>query len=239
MVNYYWVMIMEYKKIKALIIRYWKVILIIFTLIIFIIGFILVIMNQNNIEEENGEVIITKQEVEEGNELIEKITIDIKGAVKNPGVYIIESNKRVIDAIELAGGLLDNADNSVINLSKKLKDEMVIIIYTKDEIKEMLKGDTSIKVIEKECICPQIKNDACVDDNKVDNMVEDSINYPISINNAGIKELMNLPGIGESKAKAIVEYREKNGNFENIEDITKVSGIGESLFEQIKEYIDL
>lgn len=232
-------MIMEYKKIKDLIIRYWKVILIIFTLIIFIIGLILVIISKKNIEEKKDEVIITQQEVEEDNELIEKITIDIKGAIKNPGVYVIESDKRVIDAIKLAGGLLDNADNSVINLSKKLADEMVIIIYTKDEIKKMLEGDTSIKVIEKECICPQLKNDACIDNDTVDNMVEDSINYPISINSASVEELMNLPGIGESKAKAIVEYREKNGNFERIEDITKVSGVGESIFEQIKEYIDL
>lgn len=231
------------KNIKDLIIRYWKIGLIVLVLFLFIGSFIvLCFLETQNKNQEKVEIqTIINEEVEDktNNKIINRITIDIKGAVKRPGVYTIESDKRVIDAIELAGGLMENADNSVINLSKKLKDEMVIIIYTKAEIKEMLKGDTSVKVIEKECVCPKLENDACVDDNKVTNTTDNDsdVSYPIYINSASIDELMKLPGIGESKAKSIIEYREKNGLFEKIEDITNVSGIGESMFEKIKEHI--
>ena len=149
-------------------------------------------------------------------------------------------DSRVIDAINKAGGLLDTADNSIINLSKKITDEMVIIIYTKDEIGKMLEGDMAIKIIEKECICPKLENDSCID-NKVTNSSEkkENISFPISINKANKEELMNLPGIGESKANAIIKYRDENGNFDKIEDIINVSGIGELVFEKIKEYICL
>ena len=118
---------------------------------------------------------------------------------------------------------------------------MVIIIYTKEEIKKMLQGDTSIKVIEKECICPKLENNAWIDDNKVTNSNEDKndVKYPISINDASIEELMSLPNIGESKAKSIIKFREDNGSFEKIEDIMNVSGIGEKLFEQIKDFITI
>lgn len=169
-----------------------------------------------------------------------EITIDIKGAVKKPGVYLINNDSRVIDAINKAGGLLDNADNSIINLSKKLTDEMVIIIYTKDEINKMLEGDTAIKIIEKECICPKLENDACID-NKItnSNKKNENVNFPISINKATKEELMKLPGIGESKANSIIKYRDENGTFNMVEDIINVSGIGESVFEKIKEYISL
>ena len=236
---------MKVFDIKKIILKHSKKNLI---LIVMIIVVCMRIFN-NNIKEQSGEVIELEQKTdmeisEKNEEVIEKITIDIKGAIKKPGVYTIENNKRVIDAIELAGGLLENADNSVINLSKKLKDEMVIIIYTKEEIKEMLKGDTSIKVIEKECICPKLENNACIENNKITNSGDnnenkDNINYPISINDATVEELMNLPGIGESKAKTIVEYRTENGSFEKIEDIMNITGIGEKLFEQIKEYITI
>lgn len=177
---------------------------------------------------------------EKEDDVSTKITIDIKGAVKKPGVYNMNRDSRVIDAINKAGGLLDTADNSIINLSKKVTDEMVIIIYTKDEISKMLEGDTAIKIIEKECICPKLENDACID-NKVTNSSEkkENISFPISINKANKEELMNLPGIGESKANAIIKYRDENGNFDKIEDVINVSGIGELVFEKIKEYICL
>lgn len=236
---------MKVFEIKKIILKQRKKILIVIMMITVICMYIF----NNNTKEENSEVIKLAQnndmEIVKEKEFVDKkIIIDIKGAIKKPGVYTIENNKRVIDAIELAGGLLENADNSVINLSKKLKDEMVIIIYTKDEIKEMLKGDTSVKIIEKECICPKLENNACIENNKITNSGDnnenkDNINYPISINDATVEELMNLPGIGESKAKTIVEYRTENGLFEKIEDIMNITGIGEKLFEQIKEYITI
>lgn len=236
---------MKLEKIKEVLFKYWKVlVIVIIVLIVLIIYGIHYYLNLNKMEEVKEEVIIEKTKIETNDnkeEVIEKITIDIKGAVNNPGVYEIESNKRVNDAIKLAGGLKSNADNSVINLSKKLKDEMVIIIYTKEEIKKMLDGDTVIKVIEKECVCPKLENDACIEDKvtneKIEVNVDESKDELISINTASINELTSISGIGESKAKAIIEYRQTNGNFEKIEDVKNVSGIGDSLFEKIKDYI--
>lgn len=235
--------------------KYWFYITIFIVLIIIII--IYVIFYHNNLTNED---LIEEITIDKNIELIKEetvvdttkyIKVDIKGAVNNPGVYELQENSRVSDALNLSGGLRDDADTSIINLSKLLKDEMVIIIYTKEEIESMRNGNTSIKYIEKECICPSINNDACIDDNKItnndntntssnsNNADNKEIAYPISINTASVEQLTNLPGIGETKAKAIVEYRNQNGNFKTIEEITNVSGIGNSTFEKIKAYITI
>ena len=209
---------------------------------ILIVFLLFLIFNKSNDEIELTSDLTLEVE-EESNEEVEeeKIKIDIKGAVKNPGVYELVSNSRVDDAIKISGGLTKDADTSVINLSKNLTDEMVIIIYTKDEIAEMRSGSTSVKYIEKECICPKIENDACVD-NVIDNKPNDSnlsIEQKVSLNNATIAELMELPGIGEVKAKAIIAYREENGGFKAIEELLEVNGIGESTFNKIKDQLSL
>lgn len=159
----------------------------------------------------------------------ETVYVDIKGAVVNPGTYEVLLGKRVKDVIELAGGLLGNADTSVNNLSLKVKDEMNIVIYTKDEIANYLKvkEDESKKL--KICDDEYIKNDSCLP------AIENS-SSKISINNATKEELMSLPGIGEAKALDIIEYR-KNESFVTIEDIKKVPGIGDALYVKIKENI--
>lgn len=172
-----------------------------------------------------------------------QLSVDIKGAVVTPGVYYLDEGSVVADAIKESGGLLDIANTDTINLSKKVFDEMVIIIYTKDEIAEMLKGDTSVKVIEKECICPIIENNACINnENKYDN-VESSDSYNISskvsLNSATKEDLMTLKGIGDSKADSIIEYRNNVGLFETIEDLMNVKGIGQSVFEKIKDQITI
>ena len=205
-----------------------------------IIVFLFFNKNSDEIELTSDLYLEIKEEVTEEIPKEEKIKVDIKGAVKNPGVYEINSNGRVADAIEISGGLTNDADTSTINLSKNLTDEMVIIIYTKEEVEEMLKGSTSIKYIEKECICPKIENDACIDnviDNKPD--TNTSNEQKVSLNSATIDELMQLPGIGEVKAKAIIAYREENGGFKTIEELLEVNGIGESTFNKIKDQLSL
>ena len=161
------------------------------------------------------------------------VFVDIKGAVNNPGVYELDTGSRVIDAIILAGDLREDADTSIINLSKELKDGMFIIVYTKEEIStykdKIIPSKTIIKEIENKIICPDTSNDACISDN-------DKQTGLININTASIEELTTLPGIGESKAKKIIEYREETP-FETIEDIKNVSGIGDSAFDKIKNNI--
>ena len=205
-----------------------------------IIVFLFFNKSSDEIELTSDLSLEVKEEVTEEITKEEKIKVDIKGAVKNPGVYEINSNRRVADAIAISGGLTNDADTSIINLSKNLTDEMVIIIYTKEEVEEMLKGSTSIKYIEKECICPKIENDACIDnviDNKPD--TNTSNEQKVSLNSATIDELMQLPGIGEVKAKAIIAYREENGGFKSIEELLEVNGIGESTFNKIKDQLSL
>lgn len=158
----------------------------------------------------------------------DNFTVEIKGQVINPGVYKVKEGSRVIDVINLAGGLTDSANTRYINLSKKVTDEMSIIIYSNDEINK--NKENNIVIIEEPCVCSTIKNDACLKDVNDNNL--------ISISTATKKELLEIPGIGESKADAIIQYRENN-KFTSIEDVMNVKGIGQSLFDAIKEYITI
>lgn len=213
------------------------------SLIIFtIIGILITKKNLNNNKYNNIEIIkefensnIEKVEEKEDKQI--KFNVDVKGAVKKPGVYKIDNNLTVNDVINIAGGLTENADTSVINLAKKITDEMVIIIYTKEEVKKSNIVDTVIKVVEKECICPNIQNDGCLNTEIKEEITNKENNKLVNINTATIEELQTISGIGESKAKSIIEYRTNNGNFKNIEDIKNVEGIGDKLYETIKIYI--
>ena len=165
----------------------------------------------------------------------EKFMVDIKGEVISPGIYELENNSRVIDVIKLAGGLTENADTTVINLSKKIEDEMVIIIYSKWQVENWKETKEQEKYLQEQCISPkegQTKNDACIDNTEEITTTSSVIN----INTATKEELMTLTGIGEAKADAIISYREKTP-FTKIEDIKNVSGIGDSVYEDIKDYI--
>lgn len=167
------------------------------------------------------------------------INVEIKGAVKKEGVYKLKEDSIVLDLINESGGLLEDADISTTNQSKELKNEMVVIIYTNEEISEMREGSTSIKYIEKECVCPKIRNDSCLTEiiyNSEDIIVSSG---KVSINSATLEELMTLPGIGESKALNIIKYRDENKGFLEVEDIMNVKGIGANIYEKIKNYLTL
>ena len=168
----------------------------------------------------------------------EYISVKIKGYVGKPNVYLLKEGSTVNDLILEAGNLKEEADISITNRAKELKNGDVVIIYSKDEIKGMREGSTSIKYVDKECICPRITNNSCLE-NVITNKEELLKRGRVSLNSATIEELMTLPGIGESKAKLIIEYRDKNNGFKSINEITNVKGIGPSIYEKIKAYLIL
>lgn len=213
---------------------------------ILVIGIKISTLNHSNQKEIEEDVIFkeedSKKEIVEPEKESNKVFVDIKGAIVNPGVYEIEENKKVMDVISLAGGFLDEANTTTINLAKKVKNEMVIIVYTNEEIKKLEQSAQTVKKVDNTCLCPQIKNDACLntEEKKTTTSEEDTKNTLqeiININTATAADFDKLPGIGASKAETIVQYREKNGNFNQIEDLKEVPGIGEALFEKIKDYI--
>ena len=139
------------------------------------------------------------------------IFVDIKGAVKNPGVYQMKSGDRVKDALDAAGGLTGEADSQKVNLAQRVEDQMVIVVpKVGEEATEIPVGGTSKEAAK---------------DGKV------------NINTATVEELKTLKGVGEKKAEAIIEYRKKNGSFKTKEDLMKVRGIGKKLFESFQERI--
>lgn len=152
------------------------------------------------------------------------ILIDIKGAVKKPGVYLLSQDSIVNDAINAAGGLLKGASTDDLNLSKKIYNEMVIYVSTKVELKEKQLSN-SIQTSNTTTQTNNI-NDICIT-NKV------------NINSASLEELTSLTGVGESKALAIIEYRKTNGLFKSIDELKNVSGIGEAAYEKIKNNITI
>lgn len=211
--------------------KYWYL-----PLIVLVMIFVYVInnsSNNDNVYASNG-VEANEKKDEDKNVLVSKYYVDIKGEVKNPGIYEVSSDARINDVIKLSGGLTKNADVSIINLSKKVMDEMVIKIYSKKEVSDAKNSINKepevieiIKEIEKECVCP-VSSDTNTNNSK---------DGKININTATKEELMTIPRIGESKADIIIEYR-NNKKFENIDEIKNISGIGDKLFESIKEYIE-
>ena len=143
------------------------------------------------------------------------IVVEIKGEVKKPDVYILNENAIVKELIEAAGGLTENADLSNINRAKKLQNHELVYITNKNDITK------DVKVT-----------------NSESNTSQGISNNIVNINSATLEELKTLNGIGDSKAKSIIEYREQNGGFKSKEDIKNVSGIGEKMFERIKEQIE-
>ncbi len=164
---------------------------------------------------------------EVNNEL--KKYVDIKGAILNPGVYELEINTRVIDIINKAGGLLENANTKNINLAYSLNDQDVIIIPTFEEVeKEIIHSLDNDATIKKENNINNKNNS-----NQEDNSNEDII---LNLNTCTLEELANVPGIGNKKAEEIIKYRDTNNGFKNVEELKEINGIGDKTFEKIKSY---
>jgi len=154
---------------------------------------------------------------------IKKITVDIEGAVEKPGVYTVDEDLRLDNLIKIAGGLKKIAETKGLNKAMKLQDEGYYYIFS---IGEQDKGGISVYNSGGSC-----------------SSTEESSSYSgegrVNINAATIESLQLIPGIGEVKAKSIVEYRNKNGGFKSIEEIKNISGIGDKTFEKLRDYIDI
>lgn len=181
--------------------------------IIVLIGALLFSLNRPVREERKEEPSIV---IEEEPRNV-KVAVHIGGAVRNPGLYYIPANSRVADAIQTAGGPTSDADLDAINLASKITDGSKVIVPSKVKVSNI--------------------------SSSLSNSLEgastgiNSSNKKININTATAKELEELPGIGPALAGRIVSYRETNGPFKSIEEIKKVSGIGEKKFEAIKDLI--
>lgn len=212
--------------------------ILILSIIFLVAGYII----NHNKEEEYKEVFIDEQQYFQGqnskgngeNENTEnkdsdnkdkenindsKIVVDIKGAVKVPKEYELNAGSRVRDLIEIAGGLTSEADEEKIYFSRILEDEQCIKIYKIGE--EVL--DSEI-----EAEGQQEKGTATVDSNG-----------KININKATVDELMTIPGIGQVKAQSIVDYRNENGKFNSIDELTNITGIGVKTLEKLRDKVDI
>ena len=156
-------------------------------------------------------------EQEQDNQLTtEDIKVYISGEIIKPGVYTVNDGDRLVDLIDMAGGLSELANDKNLNLAQKLEDQMKIYIPNINEKELVEAGDTNSSSIN----------------------TDDSSKKLININLASKEELMTLPNIGEKRAEAIIEYRQTN-KFNKIEDIKNVTGIGEKYYEALKDLISV
>jgi competence protein ComEA len=182
-------------------------------------------LDQANAEKGRTEITGLKNSElrESGNSLPKNTYAHICGAVINPGVYPITEDYRVVDLVELAGGFTEEAAEDYINQAVKVQDGQRVYIPTQEEVKvlsvgEYMAGDGAFGTAEQEAS-------------------ETSGEKLININTATAEELMKLPGVGEAKAASIIEYRNTKGKFKTIQDLMKISGIKEGLFNKVSSYI--
>lgn len=188
-------------------------------------------INQSNFSINESDILISAEEnSNESNNKIEEllqgnnkniIVVHISGAVQSEGIVELEEESRIINAIEKAGGLKENACIKDINLASKLEDGEKIYIPTQEEYNNM-QSNNQVESNLKETVTT--KNN-------------ETKNTKVNINSATQSELETLPGIGAATALKIITYRNENGKFKTVEDIKKVKGIGESKFKEIKDLI--
>lgn len=200
--------------------RYFKIILFV---VVIVVGLVYFNVNQSFKGEVVSEGAVEKlaeldetedEKIVEDESAEEDIIIDIKGEINSPGVYEMQLGDRMIDIVDRAGGLTDEASETAINLAEKLQDEMAIVIPKEgDELSET----------------DELNSNAS-------NGLSSELDK-LNLNHATQAELETLNGIGPSKAEAIISHREENGLFQSVEDVLEVSGIGEKTLESFKEDI--
>ncbi|MEI5988776.1 hypothetical protein A5881_000263 [Enterococcus termitis] len=164
-------------------------------------------------EEELALASSSSSSTLETKSISQQIYVDIKGAVKKPGMYEGTVNMRVWDAVMLAGGVSEEADTKQVNFSERITDQMVIYV-------------------------PKIGEEIQVANKSSDSLTEQSNDISkVNLNQANETELQTLSGIGQKKAQEIIRYREENGGFKSIEDLKNISGFGEKTFEKLKDSI--
>ncbi len=214
---------------------------IILSIVISIIFVLVLIYVYQNLYEEDAEIILTNEEnvldaetneIVDSNEEIssqnnreseETVVVHVIGEVNNPGVVTLPEGSRIIDAINMAGGKTEEADLSKINLAYIVEDGTQIYI---PRINEDL---NQVNLISDGAGVGVVITDSNVEENEVDSKV--------NINTASKEKLETLPGVGETTAQKIIDYREANGKFKTIEDIKNVSGIGDAKYESLKDKI--
>lgn len=160
--------------------------------------------------------------------------VHICGAVENPGVYELPKQSRVMDAVDAAGGFLEDADPEACNLAQPLVDGCQIYIMTREESSALAQEPENARTLSKRA---GILEQAPLGDPQNAVAQETAEGGKVNINTADTAALLTLPGIGESRAAAILAFRQENGAFSCIEDIMKVSGIKQAAFDKIKDKI--
>ena len=140
------------------------------------------------------------------------ITVDVKGAVKSPGIYDLPVGSRVHDAVQKAGGLTDEADSKSLNLAQKISDEALVYVPTKGEEAASQQATSGTS--------PSTSKDK-----------------KVNLNKASLEELKQVKGLGGKRAQDIIAHREANGKFKSVDELKKVSGIGAKTIEKLKDYV--
>ena len=185
---------------------------------------------ESNSKEEKDKGIESEKEEKETSLDEEKIVVEIKGEVKKPNVYELKNGSRIYELIEEAGGPTDEADLSNINRALYLSDGQCIVIKNINDVE-------SEEANLNESLNAEVTNS--IPTNSSGDKGEKNESSSININTASKETLMTLNGIGESKAQAIIDYRDEIGGFKSVDDITNVSGIGEKTLEKIKDKISI
>lgn len=149
----------------------------------------------------------------------DKIYVDLKGAVKHPGVYALDQGSRVYDLLEMAGGLTEEAAERALNQAQLLVDQQSLYVPTMEEWEAESQGPQANLV------------------GSQDPLVSSSNSGKVNINQADLAQLETLPGIGAKKAQAIIDYRTANGSFHSLEDLGKVKGIGPKMLEKLRDLV--